>query len=860
MSKIVGNPTVTPMAIPNWSQNDSSKADYIKNKPTKLTQFKNDAKYITQDDIDKFKDAYVFNGSIMKIPAFQYTSDLPNGVTPVYNYIGDDIQFSQPYANGQPYLINSLSVSYVTLETDGLIHASFFVSQSEAVIFYKGLEIEVTIGDSPDDILGSATHEVLDIWSAVLESGENVAQIILDAMSLPANVLWVECSPTIQIRHGDNIAAFNVAGRVFWEVFSHDYGIEIAELEKKIGTGGGGDSGEQGEDGKSAYEIAVENGFVGSEQEWLESLKGEKGDDGYTPQKGVDYFTQEDIDSLGLDDKANKEDVETNLPTWENIEGTLETGKFIYYPSGKITASGSYNTKTVNIEPGYKYRFTSYSVGLNYVATVAFYDENETFIEAFGVGDGTTKVLYENEILTIPENAKIMKVCSHINGVKVPIIERSKVVNFSELVKIVSNELDKKDTLVWENVDDTTIETGTFYIYGSGKKSSISGYTTATVQIKSGYSYRVTSTVGKTSDGALALFYDSNDLYIGGYGRGNNEASTYYEHEEVVIPNGTVYMRCTRYNGTEPPIIEESMIEDVSGLFKHTEMLTDEVYKRSPLRGKKIVNFGDSIFGNYKYPTDISTYIAELTGATVYNCGFGGCRMAKQHSRYWEDFSMASLVDAVVSNDFSVQEADIADTNFTGRPATFINNFNRLKGIDFNDVDIVTIAYGTNDFTGGVLVDDEANLLNTNTYGGALRYSIETLLTAYPHLKIFVCTPAWRFWIEGGEYSSDSDTRILSGQSLIDFVNKAKGICSTYHIPCIDNYFNLGFNKFNKYQYFSTTDGTHPNENGRKLMGERIAGVLVSKASDCTSGNGFDEKSIKAYIDEQIGQALEADY
>ena len=29
--------------------------------------------------------------------------------------------------------------------------------------------------------------------------------------------------------------------------------------------------------GKSAYDIAVDNGFVGTEQEWLESLKGESG-------------------------------------------------------------------------------------------------------------------------------------------------------------------------------------------------------------------------------------------------------------------------------------------------------------------------------------------------------------------------------------------------------------------------------------------------------------------------------------------------------------------------------------------------------------------------------------------------------
>ena len=41
-------------------------------------------------------------------------------------------------------------------------------------------------------------------------------------------------------------------------------------------VGGGG----AGADGKSAYEIAVENGFEGDEQAWLESLKGEKGDKG----------------------------------------------------------------------------------------------------------------------------------------------------------------------------------------------------------------------------------------------------------------------------------------------------------------------------------------------------------------------------------------------------------------------------------------------------------------------------------------------------------------------------------------------------------------------------------------------------
>src|SRR5690554_5557813 len=39
-----------------------------------------------------------------------------------------------------------------------------------------------------------------------------------------------------------------------------------------------GIQGDPGVDGKSAYEVAVENGFEGTEQEWLDSLKGPKGD------------------------------------------------------------------------------------------------------------------------------------------------------------------------------------------------------------------------------------------------------------------------------------------------------------------------------------------------------------------------------------------------------------------------------------------------------------------------------------------------------------------------------------------------------------------------------------------------------
>ena len=84
----------------------------------------------------------------------------------------------------------------------------------------------------------------------------------------------------------------------------------------------------KGEDGESAYEIAVANGFEGTEQEWLDSLKGEPGKpgkdgkdgepgvdgkDGHTPQKGVDYWTDEDKTEM-------VNDVLAALPTAEGVE------------------------------------------------------------------------------------------------------------------------------------------------------------------------------------------------------------------------------------------------------------------------------------------------------------------------------------------------------------------------------------------------------------------------------------------------------------------------------------------------------------------------------------------------------------
>lgn len=66
------------------------------------------------------------------------------------------------------------------------------------------------------------------------------------------------------------------AGDVAWTDL-----ISLESLRGPAGQDGSdGEDGDPGADGKSAYEIALENGFEGNEAEWLASLKGDPGLDG----------------------------------------------------------------------------------------------------------------------------------------------------------------------------------------------------------------------------------------------------------------------------------------------------------------------------------------------------------------------------------------------------------------------------------------------------------------------------------------------------------------------------------------------------------------------------------------------------
>ena len=244
----------------------------------------------------------------------------------------------------------------------------------------------------------------------------------------------------------------------------------------------------------------------------------------------------------------------------------------------------------------------------------------------------------------------------------------------------------------------------------------------------------------------------------------------------------------------------------------------------SKLAGKTIVNFGDSIFGNTRGATSVSGQIAAATGATVHNCGFGGCRMSK-HSGYWDAFSMYNIVDAIISKDFTAMETG-ANASDTSCPSYFKQTVELLKTIDFNEVDYITIAYGTNDYTAGKNLDVGKGDKNIDAFAGALRYSIERLLTNFPHIKLLICTPIWRWWEDENGITSDTKYYNAEQNTLIDFKNKVIEVCEEYHVPYLNGYDNVGINEFTKRYYFTSPDGTHPNANGNKRYAETIIGRL----------------------------------
>lgn len=271
------------------------------------------------------------------------------------------------------------------------------------------------------------------------------------------------------------------------------------------------------------------------------------------------------------------------------------------------------------------------------------------------------------------------------------------------------------------------------------------------------------------------------------------------------------------------------------------------------LYGKKVVCFGDSLFGMHRGDGSAPAYVALETGATVYNVGFGGCRMAVHPTSGYGAFSMWALAKALAENDWTAQDAQVSSG-----PAYFADQLALLKSIDFSKADIAVIHYGTNDFAAGnaLQIDNANDPDDYNTLCGALRYSVEKLLGKYPKLRIYVSLPVYRYWTNNDTVTYAETYQNIIGKTLPDFVDALRNVAAEYNLPVIDGYYGLGINKANAATYLS--DGTHHNADGRERFGRYIGQNLIAQQSSAKSG--VDMGAVQTLIDAAIGAAIGGSY
>lgn len=257
----------------------------------------------------------------------------------------------------------------------------------------------------------------------------------------------------------------------------------------------------------------------------------------------------------------------------------------------------------------------------------------------------------------------------------------------------------------------------------------------------------------------------------------------------------------------------------------------DELQAITPNAGQKIVCLGDSIFGIERGSTSIPNRIALLSGATVYNCALGGTRAggragSSETITKWKNFDFVKLTESIVAGSYTSQ---INSLDATGVPSYFTDVFNTiLPTIDFADIDIIIINYGGNDYTGGNEIGSVNGILDASTYLGGLMTGINTLMTAFPNLRIMLVSSPYKYFLSDGEFSGDSDTETFNTQNdtLGDFAKSLENLQEAMHSPLCDLYNNLGINKYNYPIWFISGDGSHPNADGRLMTAKLVCKTL----------------------------------
>lgn len=241
----------------------------------------------------------------------------------------------------------------------------------------------------------------------------------------------------------------------------------------------------------------------------------------------------------------------------------------------------------------------------------------------------------------------------------------------------------------------------------------------------------------------------------------------------------------------------------------------------------QIVAFGDSVFGLIRDETAVPQQVQDLTGQSVYNAAFGGTCLARTDSDRRMDYASGSLsfvglAKAVRAGDFGVQQALRVRESNTEYFAEVIDG---LEAVDFAQVETVLIQQGLNDYHAGTPIENRNDPYDEYSFLGALRTAVEALRKKNPEVRIVLITPTYTWYTATGLTCEEADQ---GGGVLEAYVEAELRAGEELGIEVVDVYHDFypheSWDDMNLY----TSDGLHPNEEGRKKLAERIAEKLLN--------------------------------
>ncbi len=239
----------------------------------------------------------------------------------------------------------------------------------------------------------------------------------------------------------------------------------------------------------------------------------------------------------------------------------------------------------------------------------------------------------------------------------------------------------------------------------------------------------------------------------------------------------------------------------------------------------RIVVFGDSIFGECRDETSVTSQLERLLGETVYNGALGGTCFGRTDTDRRlgytkESMNMAVLAEAIRAGDFGVQISTRVRENYT---EYFPETIEGLSEIDFDAVEIVFLAYGLNDYHAGTPLFSGEDPYDEYTFAGAVRSTVRTLREAYPDLRIILVTPTYTWYRDRRLTCEEYDP---GGGTLDLYVDTELQAAGELGVEIIDVYHDFyPHERWEDWELY-TRDGMHPNEAGRELLARRIADYL----------------------------------